>query len=1368
MTSEANAVGANRAFKTLVGESKAGQWASLIVRNWGFFYVALVFLAIWLPSRASPAGLQVLLWIASYTIYLIVLEVLGKLAKRSYDSALFRLFRIHFNLAMITILTLLAPPIASSYLWFFFSMPLLVTVGYFGSSPLLLIIYLEICVGTLVMVLPQGWPSLLDLATIAAKDAILGLLAVVLYFFVHLFPRLREGNTLLDTATTLIKNLDQRELCQLLADAAKAGIPTSDGAVVHLLGGGENQTLVPTGSSHLDLSTLGQSLMRIGVGIAGQAAQSRETINVPDVDKDRRYHHLPSSFIPFKSLLVAPMYVGEKKSVGTISVHSTKSSAFSKRDERFLATLAAQGATAIANAELYDIRTRRRQQISDILQASRAFSLHQSLDALLATIAMEVCHCSGYRMAVVNLLDETSNEIVVKAMAGLPPEGQQALQGVRIPSNIVMSLLLEEFRIGQSYFIRGERCPQIADLGRYTFTPDLGKRKSGEWQQEDMLIIPIQAQEEKLLGYFSVDDPVDRQLPSLDTVQALEILASVAATAIQNACLFEQAQREISERRQAQESLAQEQRLLRTFMDNVPDHIYFKDTDSRFIRINKAMARWFSLGDPAQAIGKTDFDIFTGEHAQQAYTDEQEVMRTGQSISKEEKETWPDGRETWVVTTKMPLRDEGGNIIGTFGISKDITERKSVEDALQQRNLELELLNRVGQALSSTLDLDHLIATVLEEVHHLLGVAACSAWLVDPQTGDLVCQQTTDPRGKSVHGWHLAPSQGLAGWVAQHGESLNVPDVEADSRHFKGVDQQTGLPLRSILTVPLRVKRGVIGVIQVVDTTVGRFTVDDLSLVESLASTAAIAIDNARLYEEANKVRVFNENIVQSMEEGVLLEDANGYITFVNRKTAELLDYSSQELMGKHYTAIIAPEKLAKVKEEAAKRPQGIANRYETLLLTKEGQQVPAIVSAKPLFDQGSFVGVLAVYTDITDIKRQETRLQEYLSSVTSNLALHTNREGLYEFIIVAATKLLPARDCLLFINSEGDNDTLELAATTVAYSTDKPRIAISTMPGCGMVAYVAATRKPVRLAGPEIIGHPAWNDELWRGLGWDSVGTGHSLLAVPMCLPDGQLVGVLAARDAEASDGFSEFDEILLKTLATNAAADIERIVKGLERMRKEAVDAERTRLATDLHDAMNVLATGVRWEAELLLDALEDSDPDAAHVALARLKAALDRGYRDLRYLLEDLRDPTLEQEGLHAALKKRAELIGHGRITTLGDVWDRLPPKVEGALYRVGQEAMDNAVKHSSVLQGTDVKIEIWLEKSDEQARLYVRDDGIGFDVDAPRTPLSHKWGLRRLRDMLRDKGMGGDLKIISAPGKGTTVCATVSLLEGDHGQ
>ena len=143
--------------------------------------------------------------------------------------------------------------------------------------------------------------------------------------------------------------------------------------------------------------------------------------------------------------------------------------------------------------------------------------------------------------------------------------------------------------------------------------------------------------------------------------------------------------REMAEGQRAESDLIQERSLLEALMENTPDHVYFKDADCRFIMISRAHARAFGLADPAQAVGKTDFDFFTEEHARLAYENELEIMRTGlPMVDFEEKETHLDGRETWVSTTKLVRTDKRGKTLGTLGISRDITRRKQDEVALRE------------------------------------------------------------------------------------------------------------------------------------------------------------------------------------------------------------------------------------------------------------------------------------------------------------------------------------------------------------------------------------------------------------------------------------------------------------------------------------------------------------------------------------------------------------------------------------------------------------------------------------------------------------------------------------------------------------
>jgi PAS domain S-box-containing protein len=197
-----------------------------------------------------------------------------------------------------------------------------------------------------------------------------------------------------------------------------------------------------------------------------------------------------------------------------------------------------------------------------------------------------------------------------------------------------------------------------------------------------------------------------------------------------------------------------------------------------------------------------------------------------------------------------PIWDETeGRVRRIYGAVQDITERRMTEEILRHRNRELALINQVGQELASTLDLDQVLINTLEEVRRMLGVTACSIWLVDSETEEVVCRQAIGAHGELVLNWRLQPGEGIAGWVAQNAESVIVSDTRTDRRHFKNVDRRTGVELRSILTLPLRIKDSVIGVLQVMDTQAYRFREADQALMQALAAPAAIAIENARLVE---------------------------------------------------------------------------------------------------------------------------------------------------------------------------------------------------------------------------------------------------------------------------------------------------------------------------------------------------------------------------------------------------------------------------------------------------------------------------------------------------------------------------------------
>jgi signal transduction histidine kinase len=179
----------------------------------------------------------------------------------------------------------------------------------------------------------------------------------------------------------------------------------------------------------------------------------------------------------------------------------------------------------------------------------------------------------------------------------------------------------------------------------------------------------------------------------------------------------------------------------------------------------------------------------------------------------------------------------------------DLVKLRQAEEALRRHNRELSLLNRAIQALSSSLDLDRVLANILEETLHLLNVAACSVWLIESETGDLVCRQAVGPGSAAMRGRRLALEEGITGQVARTGESLLVPDTQTGTHGLEGTDRQPDLPTRSIIGVPLRVEGSIIGVLQAVDDSINRFSPSDQILLQSLAAAAAIAIINASLVE---------------------------------------------------------------------------------------------------------------------------------------------------------------------------------------------------------------------------------------------------------------------------------------------------------------------------------------------------------------------------------------------------------------------------------------------------------------------------------------------------------------------------------------
>jgi len=175
------------------------------------------------------------------------------------------------------------------------------------------------------------------------------------------------------------------------------------------------------------------------------------------------------------------------------------------------------------------------------------------------------------------------------------------------------------------------------------------------------------------------------------------------------------------------------------------------------------------------------------------------------------------------------------------------------DESLLQLNRELDFLCRAGQVINSSLNLKQVLTAFIKEVRRLMGVVGCSVWLISKDIKEVVCLQATGKKSDLVRGWRLPVGKGVVGWIAKTGESVLIKDTREDNRHYKKVDSQTGLEIRSIIGVPIHFKERTVGVLQVVDTVPDRFNRRQLRLMAGIAASAGVALSNAMLFDRTQQ-----------------------------------------------------------------------------------------------------------------------------------------------------------------------------------------------------------------------------------------------------------------------------------------------------------------------------------------------------------------------------------------------------------------------------------------------------------------------------------------------------------------------------------
>ncbi|MBU0492108.1 MAG: GAF domain-containing protein [Chloroflexi bacterium] len=337
---------------------------------------------------------------------------------------------------------------------------------------------------------------------------------------------------------------------------------------------------------------------------------------------------------------------------------------------------------------------------------------------------------------------------------------------------------------------------------------------------------------------------------------------------------------DITARQQAEAETRASERLLRTITANLPNS-YLSIVEKDLTIGYTAGLEFARLGlDPASFVGLTLEQVFgvqaplVREHYLQAFA--------GAEV---EFEMYINGQ--YQHYTAVPLVDEHGAIPHVLAVAENITERKRAERALERRSHDLEQLNRLGRELGATLDLTQVLDRVLAAAREVVASSGGAVWLWDPPRPDwLACRAAFHPDlAQPLLNLRLRTGEGIAGWVAQHGQSVVVAHASQDPRFSSTIDAQTGFQTRSILAVPLWGHDAITGVLEMVNKPGDEFDDHDRILLETLAGSAAIAIENARLHGQAQQAAAAAERSQLARE----LHDAVSQTLFSASVIAESL-----------------------------------------------------------------------------------------------------------------------------------------------------------------------------------------------------------------------------------------------------------------------------------------------------------------------------------------------------------------------------------------------------------------------------------------------------------------------------------------------
>jgi PAS domain S-box-containing protein len=713
-----------------------------------------------------------------------------------------------------------------------------------------------------------------------------------------------------------------------------------------------------------------------------------------------------------------------------------------------------------------------------------------------------------------------------------------------------------------------------------------------------------------------------------------------------------------------------------------------------------------------------------------------------------------DGVYRWFLFRVEPLFDETGNIVKWYGTNTDIDDRKWAEAVLAAEKKILELITG-----------NNSVATILEALCRLVeerfSGSLCAVLFLDADGERLrkgIAPSFPPDFMAAVDGVNIGPRVGSCGTAAYRKETVIVSDINTDPLWADYRELALAYGLQAGWSTPmLSAQETVLGTFAIYSREPRSPTPQERKLLEQFAHIASVAIEHTRAQESLRRSEAKYRDLIDVSPDAIYIIDTDLTYVLANPAGAELAGCTQEELIGTPIAETFVPEErpLLPARMELMKTEPYL--RFERKFVRRSGDIVPVEVSLTTV--RGRYLQ--AVLRDISERKRSEEALRaseqvargqvEALTYSLDVLATASEPEKFLGKMLSTICRLLTGQSATLWLFDEpSDSLILRLVVDSVCPVDFDPEHPLIQNPRSWkedpVIQELFFAASPI--VCEDIETDPRVNDQFREY--FIPKGT-RKFLAVPI-LVGGQVRGMITVRHSERPSYRAE--EIgLMQALAHQVMLAI-RLTEVGEQSRQAAVLAERNRMARDVHDTLAQGFTGVIVQLEAAEYAISERDRKDADSHLHRARELARKSLSEARRSMRALRPQALEQDDFWQALKRiiknttvgtslRTSFETQGKVPVLPQAWQE-------NLLRVGQEALTNALRYAHAQH-----FRTRLICNAKNVRLELSDDGDGFQLK----DRHDGFGLTGMRE--RAEEMGGKLKIVSSPGRGTTIMATLSL-------